>query len=95
MKGGQLGLISSVQLLKQIPYNDVVEVEQQLINEGLPEEEVLKFCDIHTQVLEGHIDQSGSKEIPKGHPALIIQIFFLQFVLWVILKKQLLVSNFK
>ncbi len=57
-----------VKLLKQIPYNDVVEVEQQLIDEGLPEEEVLKFCDIHTQVLEGHIDQSGSKEIPKGHP---------------------------
>ncbi|UCH15443.1 MAG: DUF438 domain-containing protein, partial [Bacteroidales bacterium] len=57
-----------VKLLKQIPYNDVVEVEQQLIGEGLPEEEVLKFCDIHTQVLEGHIDQSGAKEIPRGHP---------------------------
>ena len=33
-----------VALLKSIPYNEVVQVEQELINEGLPEEEVLKFC---------------------------------------------------
>jgi len=57
-----------VSLLKSIPYNEVVQVEQELINEGLPEEEVLKFCDIHTQVLDGSIDQSGAKEIPEGHP---------------------------
>lgn len=57
-----------VELLKSIPYNEVVQVEQELINEGLPEEEVLKFCDIHTQVLDGHIDQSEAKEIPPGHP---------------------------
>jgi DUF438 domain-containing protein len=57
-----------VELLKKIPYNEVVQVEQELISEGLPEEEVLKFCDIHTQVLEGHIDTSGTKEVPPGHP---------------------------
>ena len=57
-----------VTLLKTIPYNEVVQVEQELINEGLPEEEVLKFCDIHTQVLDGQIDQSGARQIPDGHP---------------------------
>jgi DUF438 domain-containing protein len=57
-----------VELLKNIPYNEVVQVEQELINEGLPEEEVLKFCDVHTQVLEGHIDQTEAKVIPPGHP---------------------------
>lgn len=56
------------ELLKSIPYDEVVEVEQELISEGLPEEEVLKFCDIHTSVLEGHIDQSGAKDVPPGHP---------------------------
>ena len=56
-------------LLAQIPYGDVVEVEQELIAEGLPEEEVLKFCDIHTAVLEGHITQEGSLPYPPGHPA--------------------------
>jgi len=57
-----------VTLLKNIPYNEVVQVEQELINEGLPEEEVLKFCDVHTQVLDGQIDQTGAREIPEGHP---------------------------
>jgi DUF438 domain-containing protein len=57
-----------VQLLTNIPYDEVVEVEQELISEGLPEEEVLKFCDIHTMVLDGHIDQSGAKAVPPGHP---------------------------
>ena len=57
-----------VELLKSIPYDEVVEVEQELIWEGLPEEEVLRFCDIHTAVLDGHIDQSGARSIPAGHP---------------------------
>jgi DUF438 domain-containing protein len=54
-------------LLSSIPYDDVVEVEQELIAEGLPMEEVLKFCDIHQMVLEGHI-QGTDKFIPEGHP---------------------------
>lgn len=55
------------ELLRNIPYNEVVEVEQQLISEGLPEEEVLKFCDIHSAVLDGTIT-SGKIEVPVAHP---------------------------
>ena len=54
--------------LSQIPYGEVVEVEQELISEGLPAEEVLKLCDAHSAVLEGKIDLSSSKKIPEGHP---------------------------
>ncbi len=54
--------------LRQIPYGEVVEVEQELIEEGLPEEEVLKLCDIHGAVLHGNIDLSASKQVPEGHP---------------------------
>lgn len=57
-----------IQTLKQIPYGEVVEVEQELISEGLPAEEVLKLCDVHGEVLDGHIDQAGSKAVPDGHP---------------------------
>lgn len=57
-----------IELLRNIPYNEVVIVEQELIAEGLPEEEVLKFCDIHTAVLDGSIDTSAQKEAPAGHP---------------------------
>jgi uncharacterized protein len=56
-------------LLKGIPYGEVVEVEQQLLDEGtLSQDEVLKFCDIHTLALEGHIDLSALKIVPPGHP---------------------------
>ncbi len=57
-----------IRLLGEVPYNDVVEVEQQLISEGLPTEEVLKLCDIHTEVLKGQIDLSESSAVPPGHP---------------------------
>jgi DUF438 domain-containing protein len=54
--------------LGNIPYGEVVEVEQELIAEGLPEEEVLKLCDAHSSVLKGTIDLTVSKKIPAGHP---------------------------
>lgn len=57
-----------IELLRSVPYNEVVEVEQELISEGLPEEEVLRFCDIHTAVLDGSIDVSAAKSVPAGHP---------------------------
>jgi hypothetical protein len=55
-------------MLGQIPYGEVVEVEQELISEGLPEKEVLKLCDVHTAALKGVIDPSTAKETPPGHP---------------------------
>jgi len=54
--------------LGSIPYGEVVEVEQELIAEGLPEEEILKLCDAHSAVLQGNVDLSVSKKIPAGHP---------------------------
>jgi DUF438 domain-containing protein len=57
-----------IDTLKSIPYGEVVEVEQELISEGLPETEVLKLCDVHGEVLEGHVDLTGAKEVPEGHP---------------------------
>ena len=54
--------------LSNIPYGEVIEVEQELIAEGLPEEEVLSLCDAHSAVLHGNVDLSASKSIPEGHP---------------------------
>ncbi len=54
--------------LSNIPYGEVVEVEQELISEGLPDDEVLRLCDAHSAVLRGTVDLSASKSIPDGHP---------------------------
>ena len=55
-------------LIGEVPYGDVVEVEQELISEGLPEEEILQLCDLHSNVLKGAIDHEGAKTAPPGHP---------------------------
>ena len=54
--------------LSQIPYGEVVEVEQELMAEGLPEEEVMNLCDAHSAVLEGRVDLSALKVVADGHP---------------------------
>lgn len=58
-----------IQVLRNIPYGEVVEVEQELINSNaLTEAEILDFCDLHTAVLDGSIDMEGAQDIPAGHP---------------------------
>lgn len=57
-----------IRLLGKVPYNDVVEVEQELIKEGLPQEEILRLCDIHTMALDGVLDHTEAKTAPPGHP---------------------------
>jgi DUF438 domain-containing protein len=56
------------ELMGSVPYGDVVQAEEELIQEGLDREEVLKFCDIHSEALRGKIDTSHAKEVPAGHP---------------------------
>ncbi|MCP4582214.1 MAG: DUF438 domain-containing protein [candidate division Zixibacteria bacterium] len=57
-----------VRLMGKVPYAEIVEVEQELISEGLPQEEVLKLCDVHTEALKGAIDHTGAKGASVGHP---------------------------
>lgn len=55
-------------IMGEVPYEQVVEVEQELMAEGLKTEEILKFCDIHTAALRGQISHAGEDEVPPGHP---------------------------
>ncbi len=55
-------------MLVTVPYGEVMQVEQELIREGLPPEEVLAFCDQHTAALKGQIDVTQAKSAPEGHP---------------------------
>lgn len=58
-----------LRLMGKVPYGEIVEVEQELISEGLPQEEVLRLCDIHSAALKGAIDHAGAKAAKVGHPA--------------------------
>ena len=62
-----------VRALGQVPYGEVVEVEQELISEGMPVEDVLRLCDVHTEAMAGVIDDSGARTAPPGHPVHTMQ----------------------
>lgn len=57
-----------LKLLGRVPYSEVVAVEQELIADGMPVEEILDLCDLHSEAMKGLIDLSGAKEVPAGHP---------------------------
>jgi DUF438 domain-containing protein len=57
-----------VRLLGQVPYGLVVEVEQELIEDGMPTSEVTRLCHLHGAALEGAIDLSAAPVAPPGHP---------------------------
>ncbi|MDZ7764405.1 MAG: DUF438 domain-containing protein [Melioribacteraceae bacterium] len=55
-------------VMGEVPYGEVIQAEEELIKEGLDREEVLKFCDLHSDALKGNLMSKFSKEIPEGHP---------------------------
>lgn len=55
-------------MLGSIPYGEVVQAEQELIAGGMAAEEILKYCDLHSEALKGSINLSASKIVAEGHP---------------------------
>ncbi len=51
-----------------VPYGEVVQAEQELINEGLPPQEIQKYCDMHSEAIKENVDLSMMKPVPDGHP---------------------------
>jgi DUF438 domain-containing protein len=77
-------------VMGEVPYDTVVEIEQELMAEGLPFQEILKMCDIHSAALKGKITEKDSKTVPAGHPvdtfkeenrALLLEIYKLRTLL--------------
>ncbi|MEZ4909090.1 MAG: DUF438 domain-containing protein [Saprospiraceae bacterium] len=62
-------------LMQSIPYQEVVDVEQELIAEGYPESEIIELCDLHHQIVEDNIlDLSGLQRKPdQRHPLEILK----------------------
>jgi DUF438 domain-containing protein len=56
------------ELLSEADYSDVFRMEVQLIEEGIPAENIQKLCDVHTRVLRKHLDVQEIPEAFPGHP---------------------------
>ncbi|MBM3118616.1 MAG: DUF438 domain-containing protein [Chloroflexi bacterium] len=57
--------------LGDVPPSEIAAVEEELIKEGMPREEIQKFCDIHLAVLKESLEKKETLA-PPGHPIHIL-----------------------
>jgi DUF438 domain-containing protein len=55
-------------LLADVGGGEIAALEQELISEGLPEEEIKRLCDVHVAVFEDALDLQVQVEASAGHP---------------------------
>ena len=56
------------ELLRDVGATEVAQIEQTLISEGLPAEEVKQLCDVHVAVFRESLDVQPKPETTPGHP---------------------------
>ena len=58
------------ELLQEVGPSEVAEMEQSLLKEGMPAEEIKRLCDVHVQVMEQSFQEvkPEATDIPVGHP---------------------------
>ncbi|MCX7024200.1 MAG: DUF438 domain-containing protein [Spirochaetes bacterium] len=55
-------------LIKGVSAGEVAAMEQALIDEGFPVEEVQRLCEVHVEVFENELRRGGSPKRMPGHP---------------------------
>ena len=55
-------------LVQDVSATEIAEIEQLLIDEGLPESEVKRLCDVHVEVFKHALDGKDIPRPPAGHP---------------------------
>ncbi|MDA8442300.1 MAG: DUF438 domain-containing protein [Peptococcaceae bacterium] len=55
-------------LIKDVGPTEISQLEQELIAEGLPEQEIKRLCDVHVAVFKESLDQQPKPEDTPGHP---------------------------
>jgi len=57
-----------------ITSSEIAEIEQSLINEGMPVEEIKKFCNVHALLFDSSLSKELSKEESKSHPIYLFKL---------------------
>lgn len=57
------------EIAKDLDPAELALIEQNLINEGLPVQEVQRLCDVHAAVFRDALENNPSLQFPSGHPA--------------------------
>jgi PAS domain S-box-containing protein len=55
-------------IVRETDYSEIMAMEQELMAEGMPVEEIQCMCDLHSQVTREVLVQMPPKPVPPGHP---------------------------
>lgn len=56
------------ELIKDVAPWEIAQMEQALIREGMPEEEIKSLCDVHVKVFQDALEHQTVPGLPAGHP---------------------------
>ena len=56
------------ELVREVDHSEIVAMEQELMAEGMPVEEIQSMCDLHSQVTREVLVKLPERPFPPGHP---------------------------
>jgi len=56
------------ELIKDVDPSEIAKMEQRLMDEGMPESEVKRLCDVHVEVFKESLSAQDAPAVPPGHP---------------------------
>ncbi len=56
------------ELLQDVSPTEIAEMEQQLISEGLPQDQIKRLSDVHVEVFKESLERQEGVDTPPGHP---------------------------
>ncbi len=60
--------IRFAELIEEVGPTEIAEMEQALIKEGFPEEEIKRLCDLHVEIFKEGLKQQETPDTKPGHP---------------------------
>ena len=55
-------------LIQGVEAPEIAKMEQELMNEGLPAEEIKRLCDVHVELFKEALEEQDRPDPPVGHP---------------------------
>ena len=55
-------------LIQGVEAPEIAKMEQELMNEGLPAEEIKRLCDVHVEIFKEALEEQDRPDPPLGHP---------------------------
>ncbi len=56
------------ELVQGVEATEIAKMEQALMDEGLPAEEIKRLCDVHVEIFKDALEEKDRPEPPLGHP---------------------------